>query len=50
MQRAASTYPNKGYIKTGYSYPMKNELYPWGLEKGMGKVFARTIKVGKVFL
>ena len=44
------TNPIDGHVKTGYSYPIKTELCPRGMKKGMGNIFAKVIEMGKEFL
>ena len=44
------TNPIDGHVKTGYSCPMKTELCPSWLKKGMGNIFAKVIKMDKEFL
>ena len=44
------TNPIDGHVKTGYSYPIKTELCPRWLKKGMGNIFAKVIEMGKEFL
>jgi hypothetical protein len=44
------TNPIDGHVKTGYSYPIKTELCPRGLKKGMGNIFAEVIKMDKEFV
>ena len=50
MQCTMLTNPIDGHVKTGYSYPIKTELCPRGLKKGMGNIFAKVIKMDKEFL
>ena len=50
MQCTILTNPIDGHVKTGYSCPMKTELCPRWLKKGMGNIFAKVIEMGKEFL
>lgn len=44
------TNPIDGHVKTGYSYPIKTELYLWRLKKGMWNIFTKVIEMGKEFV
>jgi hypothetical protein len=50
MQCTLLTNPKNGNFKTGYSYPMKTELYPWWLKKGSMEILAVMLKRSKDFI